>query len=232
MCVPAYNFIYEVIDLIEKNYGEWTVLGLDEEKSKGHKKYYHCICSCGTQRSVVRHSLKSGDSTNCGCVRKGLNPNKQSHNKTHGMYGTRFYNIYRQMVDRCTKPNHNRYSNYGGKGIRVEWEHFEQFKEDMYDSYLEHVAMYGEKDTTIERIDVDKNYTKSNCTWATRIEQMNNTSRNVFYDYKGKSLTLAEICRIEGLPYKTVHKRLKDGKTLEDALSIPIRQIKKTKVLA
>ena len=34
---------------------------------------------------------------------------------------------------------------------------------------------YGEKDTTLDRINPNGDYTKSNIRWATRIEQQNNT---------------------------------------------------------
>jgi len=48
-------------------YGSWTVLYRLPVKGKTR---YRCLCSCGTTKSVDGLSLVSGQSTNCGCVRK------------------------------------------------------------------------------------------------------------------------------------------------------------------
>ena len=67
---------------------------------------------------------------------------------------------------------------YGGCGITIcdRWlESFENFKEDMYESYLKHVEEFGEKNTSLDRINSQKNYNKENCKWSTREEQSQNT---------------------------------------------------------
>ena len=51
----------------------------------------------------------------------------------------------------------------------------------MYDSYLEHMAEYWEKNTTLDRIDNNWNYCKENCRWATYKEQSNNKRNNTIY---------------------------------------------------
>lgn len=44
----------------------------------------------------------------------------------------------------------------------------------MFESYEEHVGKYGEKNTTLERIDVDGDYEVGNVKWATMKEQSKN----------------------------------------------------------
>lgn len=95
---------------------------------------------------------------------------------SHGMRNTRIYRIWTQMKQRCNNPNTHLFEHYGGRGIKYapNWDRFEGFRDDMYESYMEHEAIHGSKNTTLERIDVNKGYTKDNCKWATWIEQSKN----------------------------------------------------------
>ena len=165
-------------DLTGTIFGYWKVLYLDNPKSKA--TYWICKCKCGTVRSVNSSNLISGKSTSCGCYNKIQNSKDK---KIHGMSDTRFYKIWIGMKKRCLNPKSRIFSYYGGRGIKVcdKWiKSFNIFMEDMYNSYLKHVERYGEKETSLERKNVNGNYCKSNCKWATLSEQMKNR-RNYFY---------------------------------------------------
>lgn len=73
------------------------------------------------------------------------------------------------MRNRCNNPNATQYKWYGGKGIKVckEWDDYTVFLLDM-----------GERPEgkTLDRLDNSKNYTKTNCRWATPKEQAENNS--------------------------------------------------------
>jgi hypothetical protein len=96
------------------------------------------------------------------------------YNKTHDQGLLYKYN---SMKIRCTYPSQYAYRWYGAKGITVEWKSYQEFKKDMYESYLEHLKQHGHKQTTIDRIDANKNYSKENCRWATWKVQVANKKK-------------------------------------------------------
>lgn len=69
------------------------------------------------------------------------------------------YWIFDGMKQRCGNPNHHAYKYYGGRGIVVEWQSYDDFINDM--------GHRPTKKHSIDRINPDKNYTKNNCRWVT-----------------------------------------------------------------
>lgn len=57
-----------VIDLTGKTFGKWTVLGRDKAAEKPGV-FWRCRCECGKRASIIAGSLRSGNSTSCGCAR-------------------------------------------------------------------------------------------------------------------------------------------------------------------
>ena len=88
----------------------------------------------------------------------------------HSSGRTPTYESWMAMKRRCVDSNHRSWDRYGGRGITVcdRWLHsFENFLEDM-----------GERPSgrSIDRIDNDGNYERSNCRRATNKEQRANRS--------------------------------------------------------
>lgn len=84
------------------------------------------------------------------------------------------YSVYYHALGRCRYKTSGGYKYYGGRGIRFLWKSYKKFKEDMYESYIEHLDKFGKLQTTIDRIDNDYHYCKENCRWATRKQQVMN----------------------------------------------------------
>lgn len=80
----------------------------------------------------------------------------------------RSYNSWRGMIERCTNPNHQHYSLYGGAGITVceRWLKYAEFFADMGEP--------PEKRMQLDRIDSSKGYGPENCRWATPSQNCSN----------------------------------------------------------
>lgn len=143
--------------------------------------------------------------------------------RVHNMSGTHFYHRWEGVVNRCLNPNNAAYEKYGGNGITFyeSWKIFKNFMDDMYDSYLLHVEEYGEKNTSLDRIDNYKGYSPSNCRWATRIEQANNKKYNRVIEYKGETDTLCNMSRKYGCDSRLIRNRLVRGWSVERSFETP-----------
>lgn len=128
------------------------------------------------------------------------------------------------MVGRCKYKGVSGWKYYGGKGIRVEWLSFDEFKADMYESYLVHVERYGEKNTTIDRTYNEENYKKSNCNWATLIEQNRNKSNNTFLTLNGETKNLVVWAKKLGINKDTLSTRIMRGWSVKRLLTTPARK--------
>jgi len=137
-------------------------------------------------------------------------------NATHGQSRTRLYQIWNGVIYRCENIRSRAFKYYGGRGIKVcaKWHTFEGFFEDMAEGYANHL--------TIERKNVDGDYCKENCRWATRAEQMNNKRTNRIIEHDGKSMTMAEWAVNLGIKYSTLAMRFQYGWSIEKALTTPL----------
>jgi hypothetical protein len=140
-------------------------------RNKSDKSGFHPYCKdCNKKlaktkyKDVIKLNAKKYYLNNKDNLIKHINYNIKTRDE-----GLSF--IFNAMRRRCKYPSQKSYKYYGGKGIIVEWNKYLDFKNDMYGSYLEHISIYGKRETTIDRIDSDKNYCKENCRWATYKQQ-------------------------------------------------------------
>lgn len=143
--------------------------------------YYDVNCKqCGKEfRSHRTEERGKPKFCSMNCKGNWMSENKKGENHPRYKHGgkkktPKFYNVWKDMKNRCENKNNQAYERYGGRGIKVceRWQKFENFKEDMYQSYVEHKQNHSS--TTIERMDFNGHYCPSNCKWITRSEQSKN----------------------------------------------------------
>lgn len=134
--------------------------------------------------------------------------------KGRTFYKEPWYGSYHSMMDRCYRETAKNYQNYGGRGIKVceEWHNILAFEKWVHDSGYK-------KGLTLERIDVNKDYSPENCKWATPREQANNRRNTIYLEYHGETRTISEWAEKLGINHSTLKNRIHRGWTVEKALA-------------
>lgn len=125
--------------------------------------------------------------------------------RTHGESKTRLYRLWCHIKWRCLNKNCKQYPDYGGRGIKIcdGWL-------NSYESFRDWALANGYSDElTIDRIDVNGNYTPSNCRWVDNKTQARNKRRTIYVRVNGESKTLSELAEQLGVSYYTLHKRIR-----------------------
>lgn len=130
------------------------------------------------------------------------------HGHSIGGKMSRTYYSWSSMRGRCQQPNSTSYPRYGGRGIKVcaRWQIFDNFLEDM-----------GERPagTSLDRIDLEGDYTPENCRWATGDEQARNKSNTRWFDHNGEKLCMKDYAKVLGISYAALSKRVEAGWPVE-----------------
>jgi hypothetical protein len=138
----------------------------------------------------------------------------------HGESRGKLYTIWQAMLNRCTNPNHNRYKNYGKKGVKVfpPW----IISYSAFRDYVSKLDRFGEKGMTLDRIDANKGYQPGNIRWATQKEQQRNRTNNRTVEYQGRTQTISAWAEEIGLNRGTLRARIERGWPIDKAISQPI----------
>lgn len=195
-------------DLTGKRFGRLTVI--EHLGRKNHASFWRCKCDCGNEVNCYYGNLVRGTSTSCGCMRSTYAKiSRNCHGESTGV----LYKRWSGMRTRCYNPNAKEYENYGGRGIKVceEWAQYWPFREWAYNNG------YSD-DLTLDRIDVNKDYSPENCRWIPIDEQASNKRTSMIIEYNGFRMTAAQWARELGIGKDTITYRVRAGWTPEECL--------------
>lgn len=175
-----------MLELTGKTFGRLTVIKRQSVTRWGNVTWL-CKCSCGNTHVVASDKLVTGKTKSCGCLAK------ETHTKQLTKHGLtiggkpRTFIIWSGIKARCLNPLSVSYKSYGARGIKIckEWLSFQNFHNWAISN--------GYKDNlSIDRIDVNEDYSPENCRWVTVAENrciqrrytiltVNNTNRALGY---------------------------------------------------
>jgi hypothetical protein len=176
-------------------------------------------CDCGKEvQRIGSRVAKAKGLQNCGCVNPAIRSENGKANKTHGWSQHKLYGVWRQMMRRCYQASCADYPNYGGRGITVcsDWRNVS--------SFCEWGVKSGYQDgLTIERLDVDGNYSPHNCAWIPNKDQARNRTNMRMITYKGETMFAADWARRLGMKQSTIGARIRYGWTDDRIIGEPVR---------
>lgn len=166
--------MHGTIDLTGKIFGHLLVLERKGSHPKWRQATWLCQCTCGAKLVMLSHSLRSGNTKSCGCLKNEMViavKTKHGH-KTRKEGPTPEYITWEAMRARCYNPNNISYKYYGKIGVKVcaRWR-------KSFTSFLEDMGHRPSARHSIDRKDPFGHYTPKNCRWATATEQRLNQRR-------------------------------------------------------
>ena len=198
-------------DVSGMKFGRYTVICRSGSDKRGQATWL-CRCECGREKVVRGYALRRGTAKSCGCL---VVDTSRALHTTHGLVrdNLKAYRAWAAMKTRCYNQNFKSYPDYGGRGITVcaSWiNSFEQFFLDMGPP---------PDGLTLDRIDYNSGYSKSNCRWASQYQQQNNKRNNVRITLNGVTKSVRQWAEDLGIDESTIRWRIKNGWSTEAAVT-------------
>ena len=200
-------------DKIGKQFGNLTILEIFYKHIYNQNvTFSKCKCKCGKIKDIRFNSIRMGHTTSCGCLRKETCKNI---NLSHNLSNTPEYRAWMSMKQRCLNSKNEKYPHYGGRGIKIcqRWI-------DSFENFLLDVGLKPSSKHSLDRKNVDGNYTPKNCHWATAKEQGRNKQKTIYAELNGRTKSLLEWCEIYNVAYDRVRIRVLRGMDVSKALTM------------
>lgn len=187
-----------IIDMVGVRYAQ--VVGLriaGSSASRDRKWVFRCDCSRAFETNG--YAVRSGKVTSCpDCA---ADRTRQA-SVVHGSTDTPEYRTWTDIKTRCNNPHSTSYDHYGGRGIRV----CDRWLSDFL-NFLQDMGTRPSELHSIERDDVNGDYTPENCRWATDAEQAINKTTTIWIEVDGVRKPLTVWAKEKGVSVHAVRQR-------------------------
>lgn len=205
----------KLIDLTGLVFSKVTVI----KRLPNHNRVtiWECICECGNKTKACSYDLQNKKNISCGCYRAKFIAKARTK---HGLNNTTYSKILGGIKQRCYNKKCPKYKNYGGRGIKVcdEW-----IGEHGIVNFINDMGERLSPQHSIERDDVNGDYCKDNCYWATQYVQSRNKTSTVNIEYNGIVKCITDWATYLNMPRLTLRARIfKHGWSIEKAFETPI----------
>ena len=170
--------------------------------------YYVCLCDCGNEIIRQHYDIINPRIKSCGCYTSNR---MRKLNVKHRLSKTPEFKAWQSMKERCYNPRYAFYKNYGGRGIKVSNEFMHDFE-----TFYKCVGNRPSPKHSLDRINVDGDYTRGNLRWATAKEQVRNRRNTKLYTYGCVTGTVAEWEEILNIKQASIRHLIYSGKTIKD----------------
>jgi len=91
--LPFRKTKFKLLDLTGKRFGRLTVLREAEpivfsnEKRRGHRRRWKCVCDCGQEKTVLQSHLQNKLTSSCGCLRREVTARLNTSDLTGKRFG-------------------------------------------------------------------------------------------------------------------------------------------------
>jgi hypothetical protein len=204
-------------------------------KGGGTERWFRCRCECGKEGDFLLGRLRSGKTKSCGCLVVLPDPSvKKPKSAKKAVKMSPEYSVYKGIKQRCYRTRSKAYARYGGRGIAMcsGWR-------SSFQLFLKDMGPRPSLSHSIDRIENSGNYScghceecveKSwpmNCRWADKSTQRRNQGDVVMLTFAGETLCMSDMAKRYGMTKGTLRDRILRGMSLKDALTTPVRRIRR-----
>lgn len=214
---------------VGQRFGKLVVLSM--HTSRNGNDYCFCKCDCGEKGiTAYNSSLLSGKMNSCVKCKTTDKPKNQPCEKTqhkrkeaNPLMKHPLHRVWSSMIMRCENPKRPYYYLYGGRGIKVcdEWrkDYLAFYEWSMQNGYKLEMLEFHRNKYTLDRININGDYSPENCRWVDYRQQNENKRHNLILEIDGEKKVISDWLRQYNAKIPYFYSLLREGMTELEAIN-------------